>query len=152
MTRMVVGRLLGAVLVLFLVASFGFLSLRLAKGGPFEGEKQLPPAVRENVRRSLGLGQPLATQYARYLAGLARGDLGWSMKRPGVRVSEIIVENFPQSLELGLLALAFAVGAGVLLGVTAAARAGTFADRAAMTTSLVGISVPSFVLGPLLIL
>ena len=150
MLPLVLSRLLSAVVVLFVVASLGFLALRLAKGGPFAAEKSLPPAVRANVERSLGLGEPLAAQYGRYIAGLARGDLGWSMKRPGVRVSEIIAENFPQSLQLGLLALAFAVGFGVVLGVTAAARGGA-TDRAAMTAALLGVSVPSFVLGPILI-
>jgi oligopeptide transport system permease protein len=107
--------------------------------------------VRANVEKSLGLGEPLAAQYRRYLSGLARGDLGWSMKRPAVKVSEIIAENFPQSLQLGLLALVFAVGFGVLLGVSAAARGGA-TDRAAMATALVGMSLPSLVLGPVLIL
>ena len=150
MFRLILARLVLAGVVLVLVGSLGFLSLRLARGGPFEGEKQLAPAVRENVRRSLGLDQPIAEQYLRYLGGLARGDLGWSMKRPGVRVAEIIAENFPVSLQLGLAALAFALAAGLLLGVSAAARGGA-TDRVAMAASLVGLSIPSFVLGPLLI-
>jgi oligopeptide transport system permease protein len=149
--RLLLSRLFGSLVVVYLIASFGFLALRLSKGGPFAAEKQLPPQVAANVKRSLGLGEPLAKQYTKYLGGLARGDLGWSMKRPGIRVSEIIAESFPTSLLLGVLALAFAVSCGVLLGVTAAARGG-LADRAAMTTALLGISVPSFVLGPLLIL
>jgi oligopeptide transport system permease protein len=148
--RLVLARLVAAIVVLFVVASLGFLALRLAKGGPFAAEKQLSPQVRANVEKSLGLREPLGRQYLTYLKGLARGDFGWSMKRPGVKVSEIIAENFPQSLQLGLLALLFAVAFGVVLGVTAASR-GPAADRIAMTTALVGISIPSFVLGPILI-
>ncbi len=150
MIRMLARRLAGALVVVLCVATFGFLALRLAPGGPLDDERNLPAEVRANIERHYHLDEPWWSQYGRYLAGLAQGDLGQSMKRPST-VNEIIAENFPRSLQLGLLALAFALTFGVGLGVLAASRRGRFADHAAMAASLVGISVPSFVLGPLLV-
>ena len=152
MIRLVLTRLVGALLVTFCVATFGFLALRKAKGGPFDAEKALPKEIELNIRRTYHLDWPLWRQYTHYLGGLARGDLGWSLKRPGTTVNEIIAENFPQSLRLGLAALGFALVFGVGLGVWAAARQNRWQDHGAMAAALVGISIPAFVLGPLLIL
>jgi ABC-type dipeptide/oligopeptide/nickel transport system permease component len=148
--RMILGRFASALVVVFFVATFGFLALKAAPGGPFDGERRVPAEVQRNIDRAYHLDWPLWKQYAHYMAGLARGDLGHSMKRTS-SVNEIIAENFPRSLQLGLLALLFAVVAGVGLGVLAAARQNRAADHAAMSLALVGISMPSFVLGPLLI-
>jgi oligopeptide transport system permease protein len=148
--RLVARRLLGAAVVLLCVASLGFLALKAAPGGPFDAERRVQPEVMRNIERAYHLDWPLWRQYGHYMAGLLRGDLGHSMKRTST-VNEIVAENFPRSLQLGLLALAFAVVSGVGLGVLAAARQNRLADHAAMSIALVGISVPSFVLGPLLI-
>src|SRR5678815_4675670 len=118
---MILRRLASAVVVVFFVATFGFLALKAAPGGPFDGERNVPAEVRRNIERAYHLDWPLWKQYAHYMAGLARGDLGHSMKRTS-SVNEVIAENFPRSLQLGLLALAFAVITGVGLGVLAAAR------------------------------
>ncbi len=150
MIRLLATRLAGAILVVIAVASFGFVALRAAPGGPLDAERQLPAEVRANIERAYKLDQPLWRQYVDYMVGLAHGDLGHSMKRPD-SVNTIIAENFPQSLQLGLMALGFALVFGLLLGVGAAARQNSWADHAAMAVAVVGISVPSFVLGPLLV-
>jgi oligopeptide transport system permease protein len=150
MLRMIGTRILGAIVVIFCVATMGFFALKAAPGGPFDAERMVQPEVMRNIERAYHLDWPLWRQYAHYMGGLVRGDLGHSMKRTST-VNEIVAENFPRSLQLGLLALAFAIVAGVGLGVLAAARQNRFADHAAMSIALVGISVPSFVLGPLLI-
>jgi oligopeptide transport system permease protein len=150
MIRLILRRLVGAVVVAVCVATFGFLALRLAPGGPLDAERNLPKEVRANIERAYKLDQPLWRQYLGYMGGLARGDLGHSMRRPAA-VNRIIAENFPQSLQLGMMALGFAVIFGVGLGTVAAARQNRALDHAAMAVALVGISVPSFVLGPLLI-
>jgi oligopeptide transport system permease protein len=148
--RFVLARLGGAVLVAFCVATFGFLALRAAPGGPLDSERRLPPAVEANIRRVYHLDEPTSKQYLRYMTGLVQGQLGQSMKRAET-VNEIIALNFPASLRLGLLALCFAVGFGMLLGLVAAVKRDRWPDHLAMVISLVGISVPAFVLGPLLV-
>jgi oligopeptide transport system permease protein len=148
--RLIVRRLLGAVLVVFCVATFGFVAMRAAPGGPFSAERNPSPIVMHNIAKAYHFDWPLRRQYAHYMLGLARGDLGHSMKRAET-VNEMIANGFPRSLLLGVCALAFAVFFGMLLGVAAAAHQNRAVDHAAMTISLVGISIPSFVLGPILI-
>jgi oligopeptide transport system permease protein len=146
----VVQRLGAAVLVALLVASVGFLALHAAPGGPFDRERALSPEVRRNVERAYRLDRPLAEQYLGYLGDLARGDLGWSLRRPE-RVSALLAEGLPVSLELGAWALAFAAVFGVGLGLGAAAAPGRGLDHAARLVALLGLAVPVFVVGPLLI-
>jgi len=147
MMRLALSRLAGGVLVIACVATFSFFALRAAPGGPFDDETRVPAEVKRNLERQYDLDQPLLVQYGRYMSRLARGDLGHSMKRTRT-VWEIIAEHFPVSMQLGLLALAFAIVTGVGLGVVAAAAHNTWLDHAAMTIALVGISIPSIVLGP----
>ncbi len=151
MIRLIATRLVGALLVVIMVATFGFLALRLAPGGPLDKERRLPPEVEKNIKKRYHLDEPVWKQYGRYMRGLLlHGDLGHSMKRPET-VNQIVAQNFPQSLQLGLMALGFAILIGVLLGVTAAAKQNSWLDHGAMGIALVGISVPSIVLGPLLV-
>ncbi|MBK9035192.1 MAG: ABC transporter permease [Myxococcales bacterium] len=150
MLRLIVTRLLGGVAVLAAVATIAFLLLHAAPGGPFSSERRLQPAVERNIEERYHLRDPLWRQYARYMDGLAHGDLGHSMKRPET-VGAIIKRHFPKSLTLGLMAIGFAAVFGTLLGVIAAARKNTWVDYAAMSVALVGISVPSLVLGPIAI-
>lgn len=151
MIRLVLGRLAGGLVVLWAVATFSFFMLRAAPGGPFDDERNVPPEVRSNIEERYHLRAPLIEQYGAYMAGVIRLDFGHSMKRQQT-VMEIIRHHAPYSARLGLFALAIAVTFGVLLGVAAAARQNRLGDHAAMSLSLAGISVPSFVLGPLLIL
>jgi oligopeptide transport system permease protein len=150
MIRMIAARAASALLVVVCVATLGFLALKVAPGGPFDSERRVSPEVMRNIERAYHLDWPLWKQYGDYMLRLAQGDLGQSMKRTS-RVTEIIAENFLRSLELGLAALGFAILAGVGLGVLAAARQNKLADHAAMAVALAGVSIPSFVLGPLLI-
>ncbi len=150
MIKLVARRLLGAILVLWAVATLSFFALKATPGGPFDRERQLSAEVKRNIEHRYRLDRPLADQYLDEMGRLVRGDLGQSMRRP-YSVAEIIAEGFPRSLALGLAALALATAAGLGLGVLAAARRGTWVDRAAMATALVGVSIPAFVLGPLLI-
>ena len=151
MIRLVLGRLAGGLVVLWAVATFSFFMLRAAPGGPFDDERALPPEIANNVAERYDLKAPVVEQYGRYLGNVLRLDFGHSMKRQQT-VAEIIRGHAPYSAKLGLLALAIAVTLGIGLGVTAAARQNRLGDHAAMTLALAGISIPSFVLGPLLVL
>jgi hypothetical protein len=119
--RLIVSRLAGGVAVLAAVATITFLLLHAAPGGPFSRERRLQPAVQRNIEDRYHLHDPLWQQYGRYMSGLAKGDLGHSMKRPET-VGAIIKRHFPYSLTLGLMAIGFAAVFGTLLGVLAAAR------------------------------
>jgi len=143
-------RLLAAVVVAFCVATFAFFALHAAPGGPFDSERQLRPEVKQNIERAYHLDRPLGAQYLEYLDAVVHGDLGSSMRRP-TRVADIIAAGFPVSLELGAWALAFALVAGIALGVTAAAGRDGPLDHAARAIALLGVSIPVFVVGPLLI-
>ena len=150
MLRLIVTRLLGGLFVLFAVATVSFFLLRAAKGGPFASERSLPPAVKRNIEERYHLNDPLWKQYATHMKGMATLDFGHSMKRQRT-VNELIADHFPHSLALGLGAILFAALFGTALGVTAAARRNTWVDYGAMTVALLGISIPSIVLGPMLI-
>lgn len=145
-------RIFAGLMVLFVVATATFFMLRAAPGGPFDDERNTRPEIQASLDRYYGLDQPLWRQYLDYLVNLGRGDLGPSFKYPGRSVNEIIAQSFPVSAELGLLALAVSIGCGVPIGVLTAARRGTARDRGSMAITTLGICVPTFVLGPVLIL
>jgi ABC-type dipeptide/oligopeptide/nickel transport system permease component len=149
--RFLIRRILLTAPVLFGVATLVFALLHLVPGDPAQamlGESATPVEMAD-LRRRLGLDQPLHRQYARYLAGAVTGDLGTSFRtnQPVVRA---IAERLPATVELAAAAMIVAVLVAVPLGVLAAVRAGTAVDCLATTTALVGISVPNFWLGPML--
>jgi len=148
----VLRRLLLFVPTLWAIATLTFLLVHAAPGGPFQAEKDIPPAAKAQLLQRYGLDQPLRVQYGRFLANAVRLDFGPSYKFPSRQVKEIIAEAFPVSLELGLWALLVAIAIGVPVGVVAAVRQNTAIDTAAMGFALAGVSVPNFVLGPLLVL
>ncbi len=150
MLRLILSRILGGVGVIIAVATFSFLLLHAAPGGPFDAERSLAPQVQRNIEARYHLDDPLFTQYLDYMGGLAQGDFGYSLKRP-MSVGEIITTHFPYSLTIGLMALFVAVGLGVGMGVLAAWRRNTGVDYALMSVALLGISIPSIVLGPMLV-
>lgn len=152
MLRLILKRLLEAIPVLFVIVTLTFFMVRLAPGGPFDSEKAMPEAVREAIDAQYGLDQPLWVQYGRYLGGLLQGDLGPSFKYPGWSVNELIAAKIPVSLELGAYALAIALLIGLGLGILAAARPNTWSDYTPMALAMLGICLPTFVLGPLLLL
>jgi len=145
-------RLVQAIPVLWIVATATFALLRFLPGGPFDSEKSLPPEVLRNLESRYGLDRPLSEQYASYLGGLLRGDLGPSYKYLGRDVRDVIADSLPVSAELGAWALAIAALGGTALGLAAGMRRGSTLDRAIIMGTLVGVSLPSFVLGAALML
>lgn len=150
MTGYVLRRLLQAVPTLFVVIAASFFLMRLAPGGPFDLERPLAPAAMDNLRRVYGLDQPLAVQFGRYLAALARGDLGPSFSFRDLTVADLFARGLPVSMILGGLALAVSLILGVGLGALAAYRRGGWLDRLVGAGASLGLSVPSFVVAPLL--
>ncbi|MDL2191665.1 oligopeptide ABC transporter permease OppB [Cobetia sp. LC6] len=145
-------RLLQAIPTLLIVITLSFFLMRVAPGGPFDGERRLPPEIEHNLRAAYHLDEPLPMQYLRYLGDLVQGDLGPSFKYKDFDVSELISQGFPASLELGMWAILAALLIGVPLGVIAAIRRNSTADYVVMSTALAGIAVPNFVIAPLLAL
>lgn len=152
MFRFITSRLLQSLLALFVAITVTFFMLRFAPGGPFTAEKAVTPEILRNLEAHYGLDQPLWKQYLDYLGALARGDLGPSFKYPNRTVNEIIADKLPVSAELGALALGFALLLGITLGTLAAIRRNTWIDYVASTVGMIGISIPTFVIGPLLVL
>jgi oligopeptide transport system permease protein len=148
----IVRRLLLMIPTLWIIATLTFFMMRLAPGGPFLAERDIPPAAKEQLEKAYGLDRPLHEQYLRFLAHAVRLDFGPSYKFPARQVREIILESFPVSLELGLEALLLAILIGVPIGVVAALKQNTGLDWAAMAAALAGVSIPNFVLGPVLVL
>lgn len=145
-------RLLGAIFVLWIIASSTFLMLRLLPGGPFDSDKALPPEVMANIERKYHLDKPIFSQYLLYLGDLVRGDLGESFKYVGRSVGDILAETLPNSLKLGTYSLLLAFLLGIPLGAVAAARHNSIWDTSAMFMAISGVALPSFLVGPLLIL
>ncbi|MEM9876991.1 MAG: ABC transporter permease [Myxococcota bacterium] len=152
MVGFIIKRLLGLVATLFAVATLVFFLVRLAPGGPFDTERAAPPEVIAALEAKYDLDAPLGTQYVHFLGDLVRGDLGTSFKYPGRTVQEIIGASLPVSMSLGFWAMLLALTLGIPLGVLGAIRQNTWKDNAAMAAAMVGISVPRFVLAPLLVL
>jgi oligopeptide transport system permease protein len=150
--RYLAGRLLGLPPVLLVIVTGSFFVMRIAPGGPFDMERALPAEVRANIEARYHLDEPLVRQYLRYLGDVARGDLGPSFRYPDRTVTELITLGFPVSLTLGGCALGFAVLLGGAAGILAGVHHNRLVDYLTMTVALGGVSIPNFVLGPLLIL
>src|SRR5271169_3241328 len=151
MFRFIARRLLETIPVLCIIATVTFFMMRLAPGGPFDAEKQTSKEVRARMEAHYGLDQPLFQQYLLQMKHLLQGDLGPSYKYPSRTVNEIIAGAFPVSLELGCEALAVALALGLLAGMVAALKQNTFWDHFPMSLAMIGLCVPTFVMGPLLI-
>ena len=152
MFRFIVRRLLQTIPVLFVIITATFFMVRFVPGGPFTSEKALPPEILKNLEAHYGLDQPLWRQYLRYLGRIAHGDLGPSFKSPDRTVNEIIADKLPVSLELGGWSMLIALGLGLPLGVVAAVKKNSPLDYVCSAFGMIGICVPTFVLGPLLAL
>ncbi len=152
MLRYSLKRLLGAIPTLFILMTLAFFMMRAAPGGPFDTEKTLPPEIQANLDKKYHLDEPLVQQYGRYLWDLAHGDFGPSFQYKDYSVNELIATGFPVSLRLGLSAIAIALVVGVGLGTLAALRQNSATDYSVMTLAMTGISIPNFVLAPILIL
>jgi oligopeptide transport system permease protein len=145
-------RLLGAIPTLLLLIAFSFFMIRAAPGGPFDTERHLLPEIEANLRTAYHLDEPLYRQFGRYLVRLAHFDFGPSFQYRDYTVTELIVTGFPVSLRLGGSALLVALLIGVAAGSIAAFKQNTRVDYGVMTLSMTGISIPSFVMAPLLVL
>jgi oligopeptide transport system permease protein len=152
MWRFVGIRLLQAIPVIIAVVTVTFFLVRVAPGGPFDGEKAVMPEVKAALEAQYRLDQPMLQQYAAYMGDLARGDLGPSFKYPGRSVNELIAAGLPVTAELGLYALLVAVIIGGLAGVIASLKPNTAQDYIPMSAAMIGICMPSFLLGPILLL
>jgi len=123
-----------------------------APGGPFDAERALPAEVAANIEAAYHLDEPLPKQLGRYMSGLLRGDLGPSFRYRDYTVAELIGTGFPLSLRIGLLAIVLALLLGISSGTVAALRHGSMLDRIVMSFAMTGISIPVFVVAPVLVL
>ena len=152
MLRYTLLRLLGAIPTLLLVIVLAFLMVHAAPGGPFDDERVLPADVEANIVKAYHLDESLPKQFARYMSGLLRGDLGPSYRYRDYTVSELIRSGFPLSLQLGAMAITLALLVGVSAGTAAALRQDSLLDRVVMSFAMTGISIPVFVVAPVLVL
>lgn len=152
MLRFIASRLIQAIPVLFVVISVTFLLIHSAPGGPFSDEKAVPPEVARALEAQYNLDQPLWQQYVSYLSDVVRGDFGPSFKYSGRTVNELIAAGLPVTAELALYAMLVALFIGISAGVFAAIRPNTLQDYIPMSAAMLGICMPSFLLGPILIL
>ncbi len=147
-----ISRLLQAIPTLLIIATLTFFMTRFAPGGPFDSEKAIPEEIKVKLESHFGLNLPLFDQYLLYMKNLLAGDLGPSFKYVGWDVSELIGIAFPVSLGLGVSALFIALLVGLPAGMVAALRKNTLWDYLPMGLAMVGICLPTFVLGPILIM
>lgn len=152
MKNLLIKRFGQSVIVLWGLMTVTFFLIQLAPGGPFDEERPLPEQAKAALEAHYGLSDPILVQYGKYLKNALQGDLGPSYSHPGYGVSELIADSLPVSLELGLFAWLLSWTLGVPLGVWCAAKRQTFWDKIGLTTSTVVLCLPSFMLGPILML
>ena len=145
-------RILQAIPVLFGVITITFALIHIAPGGPFSGDKAVPPEVLIALEEKYDLNLPIWQQYVGYLRDIASGDLGPSFKYSGRTVRELIASGFPTTAELAMYSMLVAITIGLFAGVVAAIRPNSVQDYVPMSAAMVGICMPSFLLGPLLVL
>ena len=152
MAKFILGRILQAIPTLLIIAALTFFMTRMAPGGPFDSEKPIPEEIKKRIEAHYGLDKPLHEQFLLYIGNLLQGDLGPSFKYVGWEVSELIAQAFPVSAQLGLFSLAIALALGLPAGIVAALRKNSPWDYVPMSIAMLGICLPTFVLGPALIL
>jgi oligopeptide transport system permease protein len=152
MLKFIIRRLLILIPMVLIVVTLTWGLIRLAPGNFYTGEKRLPPAIEKNIRAKYGLDKPWYVQYGRMIGNVVRGDFGDSLTYPGQSVNSILVRTLPVSATLGILAYLLALCVGVTTGTVAALKQNSKYDYASMALAMLGISLPNFVLGPLLVL
>lgn len=152
MLSFIFGRLLQAIPVLLMVSLFTFLMIRAAPGGPFDEDRNVSPEVIKNLNERYHLNDPLWQQYVDYLGNVLQGDFGPSFKYPSHSVNDLIAAGFPATLELSLYAILIALIVGLFAGVIAALKSNSLQDYIPMSVAMIGICMPTFVLGPVLLL
>jgi len=147
--KYIIKRILYAALTLFVLIALTFFMMRLLPGDPFIGEKAIPDTTLEALKAKYGLDKPMIVQFFMYMGNVIKGDFGLSIhyNRP---VMDIIAQAFPYSFDLGMRSLIFATIMGILLGIVAAVKRGTKWDTISMLFAILGVSVPSFIIGALL--
>jgi oligopeptide transport system permease protein len=150
--RYVFSRVGSGIATIFLIVTLAFFLIRLAPGGPFDEDRELPPEVAAQLLAAYHLDEPMHLQYLRYLSQLLRGDLGPSFKYRDQSVNDIIAEGLPVSMRIGGWALLFAAVLGVAIGSLSAARQNSAVDHTLSAVAVLGLIVPTFVLAPLLVL
>jgi len=150
MVRFILRRLLSVIPTLFLIITFSFFIMKAAPGGPFSSERNVPPEVLANINKVYHLDEPLIKQYVRYLGNILHGDFGPSFRYKDYSVNELIGNTLPNSLILGITALCGALFFGILVGLISAVKQNSPADYVSMSVAVIGISVPLFVVGPVL--
>ena len=152
MAAFILRRIVSLIFVLFCVVTITFLLIRLAPGGPFDRERKIPPQIEKELLAKYKLDGPIWDQYRGYMWDLLHGDLRLSTKYRNRSVNELLAQSLPVSATLGAVAFLIATAGGVWIGACAAVRHNTPADTWAMLGALLAISIPTFVIGPLLIL
>ncbi len=150
MIPFVAKRLWNGVLTLAALANLTFFVMRLAPGGPFSRNRKISPEVQANIEAAFHLDEPVAQQFARYLWGIVRGDLGPSTRFRDYSVNDLIAAGLPTSLTIGFWAILVAALVGIALGLAGALRRNGWADYAAGTIGVIGIAIPIFIIGPLM--
>jgi len=150
MTKFIIRRFLGIFPTLFIIISISFFLIRAAPGGPFDTEKAIPQEVLVNIEAKFHMNDPLIVQYGSYMYDILRGDLGPSFRYADHDVNYFIANSFPISIQLGSLAIILALILGISTGIISALRQNTWIDYSTMGIAIIGISIPTFVVGPIL--
>lgn len=150
MTRFMIRRFLSLIPTIFLIITFAFFIVHLAPGGPFASEKNAPPEIIENMKKKYHMDEPMYKQYFRYMTDVAKGDLGPSFRYKDYTVNQLIKQALPASALLGFMSLALAVVMGIVAGILSALKRNTWVDYLCMSFAVLGISIPLFVIGPIL--
>lgn len=151
MGRYIFKRLGASVLTLFVVLSLTFFMMRAIPGGPFTDEKSLPPEVMQKVMERYKMNDPLGKQYVDYLLNVVKLDLGPSFRYEGRTVNDLIKESFPMSAKIGGLAILISLIVGIPTGIVSAMKRGKFPDKLASIISVIGVTIPNFVIATILI-
>ena len=150
MSKFIIRRFLALIPTMFIIITVCFFLIRVAPGGPFSSEKKIPAQILANIEAKYHMNEPLIQQYGRYLWNVVQGDLGPSYKYKDYDVNDYIGIGLPKSMLLGILALSIALTLGTLAGMTSALKQNTPVDYTTMSLAVLGISVPLFVIGPVL--
>lgn len=151
MFKFILKRLIEAIPTLLVLITVSFFLMRFAPGNPFSSERPLPPEVMANINAKYGLDQPVLTQYTTYLTNILQGDFGPSFKYQDYTVNELVYAALPVSAQVGFFAFIFTIILGVGVGTIAALKQNTWVDYSIMSTAMLGVVMPSFVLAPVLI-
>ena len=150
MSKYIIKRLIGMIPTLLVIITLSFFIVRIAPGGPFDGERALPEVIKKNIEAKYHMDEPLIQQYGRYLFDILRGDLGPSYKYKDHDVNSLIFGSLPNSIKLGSMAMVVALFFGISFGIIAAVRQNTILDYIPMALAALGLSIPLFVVGPVL--